>query len=97
VPGSRLLGTLWEGRDFILSRWIRADEGTEYELQERTISETSYEEDRCGTGARLAETDEGQRRVYRLEKRRLERTWAESLKFEISYGDWLISVLRINA
>jgi PAS domain S-box-containing protein len=54
---------------------------TEYELQKRTISEISYEEDRAGTVARLADAGEGQRRVYRLEKRYLRKDgslmWAD--------------------
>jgi PAS domain S-box-containing protein len=54
---------------------------TEDELQERTISDISYEEDRAGTVARLAEAEEGERRVYRLEKRYLRKdgrvVWAD--------------------
>jgi PAS domain S-box-containing protein len=54
---------------------------TERELLKRTISEISYEEDRAGTIARLAEAAEGQRRVYRLEKRYLRKDgsvmWAD--------------------
>jgi PAS domain S-box-containing protein len=54
---------------------------TEYELQERTISEISYEEDRAATEARIADAYEGQRRVYRLEKRYLRKDgrvlWAD--------------------
>jgi PAS domain S-box-containing protein len=54
---------------------------TEYELQKRAISEISYEEDRAGTMARLADAEEGQRRVYRLEKRYLRKDgsvmWAD--------------------
>ena len=44
---------------------------TEYELQGRTITDISHEEDRAATEARIADADEGQRRVYRLEKRYL--------------------------
>jgi PAS domain S-box-containing protein len=54
---------------------------TECELQERAISDISYEEDRAATMARLAEAEEGQRRVYRLEKRYLRKDgrimWAD--------------------
>ncbi len=54
---------------------------SESELQERTISDISYEEDRAGTVARLAEAEQGQRRVYRLEKRYLRKDgrviWAD--------------------
>jgi PAS domain S-box-containing protein len=42
---------------------------SESELQERTISDVSYEEDRAATEARIAEAHKGQRRVYRVEKR----------------------------
>jgi len=44
---------------------------TEYELQGRTVTDISQEEDRAATEARIADADEGQRRVYRLEKRYL--------------------------
>ena len=44
---------------------------TEYELQGRTVTDISHEEDRAATEARIADADEGQRRVYRLEKRYL--------------------------
>ena len=54
---------------------------TEVELQARAISDISYEEDRAATVARLAEAEEGQRRVYRLEKRYLRKdgrvVWAD--------------------
>jgi PAS domain S-box-containing protein len=54
---------------------------TELELQERAISDISYEDDRAGTVARLADAEEGQRRVYRLEKRYLRKDgtvmWAD--------------------
>ena len=54
---------------------------TEDELQARAISDISYEEDRAATVARLAEAEEGQRRVYRLEKRYLRKDgrvmWAD--------------------
>jgi PAS domain S-box-containing protein len=54
---------------------------TEVELQERAISDLSYEKDRAATVARLAEAEEGQRRVYRLEKRYLRKDgtvmWAD--------------------
>jgi PAS domain S-box-containing protein len=42
---------------------------TESELQERTATDISHEEDRIATEARLADANEGQRRVYRVEKR----------------------------
>jgi len=42
---------------------------TESELQGRTVADISYEEDRTDTEARLADAHEGQRRVYRVEKR----------------------------
>jgi PAS domain S-box-containing protein len=55
---------------------------TEYELQGRTISDISYEEDRAGTEARIADACEGKRRVYRLEKRYLRKDggvlWADA-------------------
>ena len=54
---------------------------TQYELQKRTISEISYEEDRASTEARIADAEEGQRRVYRFEKRYLHKDgrviWAD--------------------
>jgi len=54
---------------------------TESELQERTISDVSYEEDRAGTEERLAVANDGKRRVYRLEKRYLRKDgqvmWAD--------------------
>ena len=54
---------------------------TEEELQARAISDISYEEDRAATVARIAEAEEGQRRVYRLEKRYLRKDgrvmWAD--------------------
>ncbi len=54
---------------------------SENELQKRTISDISYEEDRAATVARLTEAEEGQRRVYRLEKRYLRKDsrvmWAD--------------------
>ncbi|HSZ76504.1 MAG TPA: AAA family ATPase [Chthoniobacterales bacterium] len=54
---------------------------TEEELQERAISDISYEEDRAATMARIAEAEEGKRRVYRLEKRYLRKDgrvmWAD--------------------
>ena len=42
---------------------------TEAELQRCTISDITHEEDRAATEARIAEANEGQRRVYRVEKR----------------------------
>src|SRR4030088_259809 len=42
---------------------------TEKELQRLTSLEVSHEEDRAGTEARLAESTDGQRRDYRIEKR----------------------------
>jgi PAS domain S-box-containing protein len=54
---------------------------TELELQERAISDISYEEDRAATVARLADAGDGQRKVYRLEKRYLRKDgsvmWAD--------------------
>ena len=54
---------------------------TEEELQTLAISDLSYEEDRAATVARIAEAEEGQRRVYRLEKRYLRKDgrvmWAD--------------------
>jgi PAS domain S-box-containing protein len=54
---------------------------TESELQGRTIADVSYEEDRAGTEARIADACEGKRRVYRLEKRYLRKDgrvlWAD--------------------
>jgi PAS domain S-box-containing protein len=41
----------------------------ERELQGRTIFDITHEQDRAATEARIATTDEGQRRVYRFEKR----------------------------
>ena len=53
----------------------------EYELQERTVTDISHEEDRVSTEARIADAEEGQRRVYRLEKRYLRKDgrvmWAD--------------------
>ena len=48
---------------------------TESELQGRTITDISHEEDRAATEARIAEVDAGRRRVYRLEKRYLAQKW----------------------
>ncbi|HET9374206.1 MAG TPA: PAS domain S-box protein, partial [Chthoniobacterales bacterium] len=42
---------------------------TEEELQRRTVVEVSHEEDRAATEEILAESGEGQRRSYRIEKR----------------------------
>jgi PAS domain S-box-containing protein len=54
---------------------------TEDELQERTISDITYEEDRAATEARIQGGHEGQRRVYRVEKRYLRKDggimWAD--------------------
>ena len=54
---------------------------TEDELQGRTITDISHEEDRAATEARIADAEEGQRRVYRLEKRYLRKDgrvmWAD--------------------
>jgi PAS domain S-box-containing protein len=44
---------------------------TENELQARTVTDISYEADRAATEARIADADEGQRQIYRLEKRYL--------------------------
>jgi PAS domain S-box-containing protein len=53
----------------------------EYELQEQTVTDISHQEDRASTEARIADTEEGQRRVYRLEKRYLRKDgrvmWAD--------------------
>jgi PAS domain S-box-containing protein len=53
----------------------------EYELQERTVTDISHGEDRASTEARIADAEEGQRRVYRLEKRYLRKDggimWAD--------------------
>jgi PAS domain S-box-containing protein len=54
---------------------------TEDELQQRTISDITYEEDRAATEARIQGGHEGQRRVYRVEKRYLRKDggimWAD--------------------
>jgi PAS domain S-box-containing protein len=54
---------------------------TEDELQGRTASDITHEEDRAATEARIAEGYEGQRRVYRVEKRYLRKDgtvmWAD--------------------
>jgi len=54
---------------------------TEDELQGRTASDITHEEDRAATEARIAEGCEGQRRVYRVEKRYLRKDgrvmWAD--------------------
>jgi PAS domain S-box-containing protein len=54
---------------------------SEDELQGRTTSDITHEEDRPATEARLAEAYEGPRRVYRLEKRYLRKDgsvlWAD--------------------
>jgi PAS domain S-box-containing protein len=54
---------------------------TEDELQQRTISDITYEEDRAATEARIQGGHEGQRRVYRAEKRYLRKDggimWAD--------------------
>jgi PAS domain S-box-containing protein len=42
---------------------------TESELQSRTATEITYEEDQAATEAHIAEAQEGRRRVYRFEKR----------------------------
>jgi PAS domain S-box-containing protein len=44
---------------------------TEAELQQRTISEITHEEDRAATEARVAKSHDGRRQVYRIEKRYL--------------------------
>ena len=58
------------------SRYIRANAAlqkmlgyTEAELQTLTVSQVTHEEDRAASEAILAETVEGKRRVYRIEKR----------------------------
>jgi PAS domain S-box-containing protein len=54
---------------------------TEEELQVRTVSDITHEEDRAATEARIQEGYEGQRRVYRVEKRYLRKDgkimWAD--------------------
>jgi len=54
---------------------------TEYELQGNTVANISHEEDRTATEARIADAYEGQRRVYRVEKRYLRKDgrvmWAD--------------------
>jgi PAS domain S-box-containing protein len=54
---------------------------TESELQERTVTDISHEEDRASTEARIADVYAGRRRVYRLEKRYLRKNgnvmWAD--------------------
>ena len=54
---------------------------TESELQRRTVTDISHEEDRASTEARIADAEEGQRRVYRFEKRYLHKDgrviWAD--------------------
>ena len=64
---------------------------TEAELQGRTLSGISHEEDRAATEARMADGHEGQRRVYRVEKRYLRKDgsvmWADvSLVFVPASG-----------
>ena len=55
---------------------------TEDELQGRTLSDITHEEDRAATEARIQEGHEGQRRVYRVEKRYLRKDggimWADA-------------------
>ena len=54
---------------------------TESELQGRTATDISHEEDRASTEARIADVYAGRRRVYRLEKRYLRKNgnvmWAD--------------------
>ena len=54
---------------------------SEDELQGRTLSDITHEEDRAATEARIQEGHEGQRRVYRVEKRYLRKDggimWAD--------------------
>ena len=54
---------------------------TEGELQGRTLSDITHEEDRAATEARIAEANEGQRRVHRVDKRYLRKDgsimWAD--------------------
>ena len=54
---------------------------TESELQGRTVTDISHEEDRASTEARIADVYAGRRRVYRLEKRYLRKNgnvmWAD--------------------
>ena len=64
---------------------------TEGELQGRTLSDITHEEDRAATEARIQEGHEGQRRVYRVEKRYLRKDgaimWADvSLVFVPASG-----------
>jgi len=54
---------------------------TESELQARSVTDITHEEDRTSTEARIADAYDGQRRVYRLEKRYLRKNghvmWAD--------------------
>jgi PAS domain S-box-containing protein len=64
---------------------------TEGELQGRTLSDITHEEDRAATEARIQDGHEGQRRVYRVEKRYLRKDgriiWADvSLVFVPASG-----------
>jgi PAS domain S-box-containing protein len=64
---------------------------TEDELQGRTLPDITHEEDRATTEARIQEGHEGQRRVYRIEKRYLRKDgriiWADvSLVFVPASG-----------
>jgi PAS domain S-box-containing protein len=64
---------------------------TESELQGCTLSDITHEEDRAATEARIQEGQEGQRRVYRVEKRYLRKdgriVWADvSLVFVPASG-----------
>ena len=64
---------------------------TEDALQGRTLSDITHEEDRAATEARVQEGHEGQRRVYRVEKRYLRKgggiMWADvSLVFVPASG-----------
>ena len=64
---------------------------TEGELQGLTLSDVTHEEDRAATEARIREGHEGQRRVYRVEKRYLRKDgaimWADvSLVFVPASG-----------
>jgi two-component system, NarL family, sensor kinase len=59
-----------DGRHFAANLALQKMLGyTEEELQRLTTLEMSHEEDRAGTEAILAESAEGQRREYRIEKR----------------------------
>jgi PAS domain S-box-containing protein len=65
---------------------------TESELQGRTVTDISHEEDRASTEARIADVYAGRRRVYRLEKRYLRKNgnvmWADVSSVLVSPCQW---------